>query len=55
MANISEDKIREVVAKVLNQMQQTSASDFDSTHYGSRKFIGIYDDMNEAIKAAEKA
>ena len=54
MANISEAQIREVVSRILNNMQADSTSDWDSTHYGSRKFIGIFEDMNDAIKAAEK-
>ncbi len=57
MANFSEAEIREVVTRVLGNMQPASAApapkDWDSKHYGSRKFVGIYDDMNEAIKAAE--
>ena len=55
MANISEEKIREVVAQVLNQMQNGSATEWDSTHYGARRFVGVFNDMNDAIKAAEKA
>ena len=53
MANLSEAEIREVVSQVLGKMQAPAAADWDSTHYGSRKFVGIYDDMNEAIKAAD--
>lgn len=54
MANISEAEIREVVSKVLSTMQ-TGTADFDSTHYGSRKFVGIFSDMNDAIEQAGKA
>ncbi|MBQ6829780.1 MAG: aldehyde dehydrogenase EutE [Clostridia bacterium] len=55
MANFSEAEIREVVTRVLGNMQPAAPApkDWDSKHYGSRKFVGIYDDMNEAIKAAE--
>ncbi|MBQ8648720.1 MAG: aldehyde dehydrogenase EutE [Clostridia bacterium] len=53
MANISEAEIREVVSQVLNKMQSSSTKDWDSTHYGPHKFIGIYEDMNDAIKAAD--
>ena len=52
MANISEAEIREVVSQVLNKMQTSTSTDWDSTHYGSRKFVGVYSDMNEAIAAA---
>lgn len=54
MANISEAEIREVVSLVLNKMQTANTTDWDSTHYGARKFVGIFDDMNDAIAAAEK-
>ncbi len=55
MANISEAEIREVVNLVLNNMKSsTNATDWDSTHYGPRKFVGIFSDMNEAIEAASK-
>ncbi len=54
MANISEAEIREVVSQVLNKMQATGTNDWDSTHYGSRKFVGVYADMNDAIAAASE-
>lgn len=53
MANITEAEIRQVVSQVLNKMQSAPSTDWDSTHYGARKFVGIYADMNDAIKAAE--
>lgn len=53
MANLSEAEIREVVSQVLSKMQTASTTDWDSTHYGSRQFLGIYTDMNDAIKAAD--
>ena len=52
-ATISEAEIREVVSQVLGRMQSAPAASWDSTQYGGRKLIGIYEDMNEAIKAAE--
>ena len=53
MANITEAEIREVVNLVLNNMKSsTNTTDWDSTHYGPRKFVGVYSDMNEAIEAA---
>lgn len=50
---ISESEIRQVVSQVLNRIQTTPSTSWDSTQYGGRKLIGIYEDMNEAIKAAE--
>ncbi len=50
---ISESEIRQVVSQVLNRIQTTPAASWDSTQYGGRKLIGVYEDMNEAIKAAE--
>ena len=49
---ISEAEIRQVVSQVLNKMQEVPAKNWDSTQYNGRKFIGIYDDMNDAIEAA---
>jgi len=53
MANFSEAEIREVVSRVINNMQADNVTDWDSTHYGSRKFKGVFEDMNDAIKAAD--
>ena len=55
MPNISESEIREVVNLVLNKMKTSDTSDWDSTHYGLRKFVGIYSDMNDAIAAVHEA
>lgn len=52
MANISEAEIRQVVSQVLNKMNQADTATWDSTQYAGRKLIGIYEDMNEAIEAA---
>ncbi len=54
MANISEAEIREVVSQVLNKMQTGAATDWDSTHYGARRFVGVFADMNDAIAAANE-
>lgn len=54
MANISEAEIRAVVSQVLNNLQTGSTNEWDSTHYGPRKFVGIYEDMNDAIAAAQE-
>ena len=52
-ATMSEAEIRQVVNQVLNRIQTAPAASWDSTQYGGRKLIGIYEDMNDAIKAAE--
>ena len=49
-APISEAEIRQVVSQVLNRMQTGSAASWDSTQYGGRKLVGIFEDMNEAIE-----
>ncbi len=52
---ISEAEIRQVVSQVLNRMQSAPATtSWDSTQYGGRQFIGIFDDMNNAIAAAQE-
>ena len=50
---ISESEIRQVVSQVLDRIQSAPATSWDSTQYGGRKLVGIFDDMNEAIRAAE--
>ena len=50
---ISESEIRQVVNQVLSRMQSEPAASWDSTQYGGRKLIGIFEDMNDAIAAAE--
>ena len=50
---ISESEIRQVVSQVLDRIGSAPATSWDSTQYGGRKLIGIFDDMNEAIRAAE--
>jgi len=54
MATLTENEIREIVSKVVTELKNPSnnEADYDSTHYGNRKFVGIYEDMNEAIDAA---
>ncbi len=55
MAQISENEIREIVSKVISGMTGTTTAttaEYSSTAYGNRKFIGVYDDMNKAIEAA---
>lgn len=56
MAQVTENEIKEIVAKIVGQMKnaQTSDNSYDSTQFNGRKFVGIYDDMNEAISAANR-
>ena len=49
---ISEAEVRQLVSQVLNRMQTGPAVSWDSTQYDGRKLIGIFEDMNEAIEAA---
>ena len=54
MAQFSEKEIREIVSRVINNYD-TPAADakaFDSTQFEGRKLIGVFDDMNKAIEAA---
>ena len=54
---MTENEVRQLVSQVLERMQGAPAAaptaSWDSTQYNGRKFVGIYEDMNEAIKAAE--
>ncbi len=54
MAQFSEQEIRAIVSKVINNIDApaASANSFDSTQFEGRKLIGIFDDMNKAIEAA---
>ena len=60
MAEINENAIRELVAQVVREVRHgsnnvsASSTNWTSTSYKGRKYIGIYDDMNEAIAAANK-
>ena len=54
--NLTEAEIREVVSQVLNQVSAAApTASFDSTQYAGKKFVGIFDDMNDAIAAAQVA
>lgn len=53
--NWTEAQIEEVVASVVKSLKgdtQAVKTTWDSTQYCGRKFIGIFDDMNDAIEAA---
>ena len=58
MAQISENEIRDIVAKVISNMSapaaEKTATNYDSTQYEGRRLIGIYSDMNKAIEAANE-
>lgn len=53
--NFTEAEIREVVSQVLNKVQSAPTASFDSTQYAGKKFVGVFDDMNDAIAAAQVA
>ena len=54
--NLTEAEIREVVSQVLNQVSAAAPTvSFDSTQYAGKKFVGVFDDMNDAIAAAQVA
>ena len=53
--NLTEAEIREVVSQVLNQVAAAPTASFDSTQYAGKKFVGVFDDMNDAIAAAQEA
>ncbi len=53
--NLTEAEIREVVSQVLNQVSAAPTASFDSTQYAGKKFVGVFDDMNDAIAAAQEA
>ena len=53
--NLTEAEIREVVSQVLNRVTAAPTASFDSTQYAGKKFVGVFDDMNDAIAAADKA
>ena len=56
--NWTEADIEKVVASVLKNLKSDtvskSATDWDATGYGPRKFVGVYTDMNDAIEAATR-
>ena len=56
MANWSEEQIAQIVKSVLTQVEPAADKlpAYDATQYGGRKFIGIFEDMHDAIDAAEQ-
>jgi len=57
MAQITENEIKEIVSKVIGELKSSKPAEknWDSTQYNGRKFIGIFDDMNEAIESANRS
>lgn len=57
MAVMTEKEIKAIVEKVLGVMSSAEESTgvWDSTQYNGRKLVGIFNDMNDAITAADKA
>ena len=53
--NLTEAEIREVISQVLNKVSAAPTAAFDSTQYAGKKFVGVFDDMNDAIAAAQEA
>lgn len=51
--NVSEEQIEKIVEQVLRSLPDASApaAQWDSTQYGGRKFIGIFETMEAAIEA----
>ena len=59
MAEFTENQIKEIVQRVVNSYNGNSSkpapsNGYTSTSYNGRSFIGIFNDMNEAIAAANK-
>ncbi len=56
MANITEAEIRKIVENIVRGAvaEKGSAEKWTSTTYCGRTLLGIYDDMNDAIEAADR-
>ena len=53
--NWTDAQIEEIIKKVVAEIggaPKASAPEYSSEGYNGRKFIGIFDDMNDAIEAA---
>ncbi len=61
MAEFTREQVENIVRQILGNITTesapapTSQSDYSGTKYGSRKLIGVFDDMNKAIEAAQTA
>ena len=54
---ISEKEIRDIVAKVLSNMQggaPEAKAKWSAAGYNGRAYIGVFKDMNKAIEAANE-
>ena len=54
MAQITEAEIRKIVENIIKGASASSKTSYSSTEYNGRKLVGVYNDMNEAIDAAER-
>ena len=51
--NWTDAQIDEVVKSVVETLKDSKPQgEYGATHYGGRKFVGIFEDMNDAITAA---
>ena len=54
--NLTEAQVAELVAKVVREIRSEAPAaghTWDATQYDGRKFVGVFDTMEEAIAAAE--
>ena len=54
--NWTDAQIEEIIKRVVSEIggdTKKEAPAFDSESYNGRKFIGIFEDMNDAIEAAQ--
>ena len=54
MANITEAEIRKIVENIVKGTSTATTKSYTPTEYNGRRLVGIYDDMNDAIDAAER-
>lgn len=56
MGQISENEIKELVAKVVNEVRNSTNNNdtWDGTQFKGHKYVGVFSDMNECIAQAEK-
>ena len=54
MANITEAEIRKIVENIVKGTSTGASKGYTSAEYNGRRLLGIYDDMNDAIDAAER-
>ena len=60
MAELNTTQIEDIVKQVISNLSsgpavaEAPAKDYDSTQYKGRKFVGVFEDMNDAIAAANE-